>query len=212
MKVSSSKKKNKFFLEEKYPLIALGLLALFCITLAVFAVGNSGGNVMSGNAVTQITGNGVLDNTPSTVVINVADFLNLSANTWKDIVIAVIMLLIVFAGIYDILELTSFFSNKWVIFLIAAGIAIIGALSGIITAMMVFFGQLLAGLGSLAIVAEIGISLFLLIGLSIGSTKIARWAAKRYATKKVVEGIKAGGDVSEAIAGLKQIKEEFKRK
>lgn len=210
-KVHHSKKKQQFF-SEKYPILAMAVLALFCIALALAAISNANGVPLSGNAVTQITGNSVLDNTPTTVVINVAEMLNLPANTWKDIVIAVIMFLIVFAGIFDLIELTSFFSNKWVVVLIAAGLAIIGALSGVISAIMVFLGQVLAGLGAAAVFFEIGVSLLLLIGLSWGAPWAARRAAKRYAAKQVVEGIKKGGEISEAIAGLKQVRDEFKRK
>jgi hypothetical protein len=208
MKVSSSKKKKKFFPEEHYPLVALFVLTLFCITLALSSINSS----MTGNAILpDDSTNSFLDRSPPSGISDIANaFLNVG-NTWKDIIISVIVLLIIFVGIYDILELTTIFSNWWVILIISAGLSIIAALTNIVRNITYWLLSFAAGLGALGIVIEIVISIIIFVGLSIGSPVIARWAARRKAQAVQIRAIKKGSEVSGAITGLKEIWTNLKK-
>lgn len=209
MKVSSSKKKKKFFSEENYPLAALFILTLFCVGLAVASINSS----MTGNTVTNnvITGNAALDNPAPQIVIDITSWF-VSGTDWKSIIISVIVLLIVFVGLYDILEITSFFSNQWVKLIIAAGISIIAAIVDVINNIASFMIQIAAGLGTIGVVLEIIVSIILFIGLSLGSNWIAKWSAKRKGQMEYVKAIKSSGEAGAAIRGLRELQQEFRKR
>lgn len=133
-------------------------------------------------------------------------------NTWKELIIAIIVFMIILAGIYNILTLVSIFDKVWVIWVMTVGLAIIAALTGIIRGITIFMVQFAAGLGAIAIVLEIIISIVIFIGLSIGSTWIAKWAAKRKAQTETIKAIKGAGEAGAAITGLKAIQKSFKEK
>lgn len=210
MKINSSNKKKRS-LEEKFPLIALGIIAFICITLMLAAIGKPTGNIISENTI-SMTGNVFLDEAPPETVSNIWDALNLVGNTWKDVIISVIVLLILFVGIYDLLELTTIFSNWWVILIISAGMSIIAALTNIIRNITYGLISFAAGFGALGIAIEIIISIIIFIGLSVGSNWIAKWAAKRKGQKEYIKSIKSSSEAGAAIRGLREIQQEFKRK
>jgi hypothetical protein len=105
-------------------------------------------------------------------------FLNLTG-TWRQIILGILILIVIFAALYDILQLISIFQSRWVMMLIAFALALAAALTNIIHKIAVWMATVAAGLGAAAIFIEIVICLVIFVGLSFGSTWIAKWAAKR---------------------------------
>ncbi|HPD81497.1 MAG TPA: hypothetical protein PK357_00155 [Candidatus Pacearchaeota archaeon] len=138
-------------------------------------------------------------------------FLNLTG-TWREILLGFLILLIIFAAMYDILQLISIFQSKWVILLIAFAIALAAALTNFVHKMAVLLTQILAGLGAAAIFVEIAICIVIFVGLSFGSTWIGKWAAKRKGNVEEIKAIKSAGQAKAAIRGMREIQEEFRRK
>lgn len=138
-------------------------------------------------------------------------FLNLTG-TWREILLGFLILLIIFAAMYDMLHLISIFQSKWVILLIAFAIALAAALTNFVHKMAVLLTQILAGLGAAAIFIEIAICIVIFVGLSFGSTWIGKWAAKRKAQTETIKAIHGAGEAKAAIRGMRDIQEEFKRK
>lgn len=138
-------------------------------------------------------------------------FLNLTG-TWREIILGFLILLIIFAAMYDILQLISIFQSRWVVLLIAFAIALAAALTNFVHKMAVLLTQILAGLGAAAIFIEILVCIIIFVGLSFGSTWIGKWAAKRKGNVEEIKSIKSAGQAKAAIRGMREIQEEFRRK
>lgn len=153
----------------------------------------------------------VLDEAAPASIVFISQILNLGS-VWKEIIIGLIMLAIIIAALYDILELTSIFESKPVKIIISVGLGLVFALTGLVNNFTIGMISFAAGFGAFAIWVEIMISILIFIGLSIGSTFISKWAAKKYANKQLVTAVKSGGEAAGAIRGLRTIQKEFKSK
>ena len=131
---------------------------------------------------------------------------------WKDFIIGIIILVIMIAALYDILELTSIFESKTVKLLISIGFGIIFAITGLVNSVTIGMVSFAAGFGAFAIWVEIIIALGVFVGLTIGNNFIAKWAAKRKGQKEHIKAISSSSEASAAIEGLRNIQKEFKRK
>ena len=210
-RVIPSKKVNNFFIFKNKVAPIVLIIALLALTIFLSfvttgnAVNNSNGNVISGNAVGSS-----LDNPAPVWITNVTNFLGIG-DTWKQVIIGIIIMLIIFAGFYDILELTSIFSNSWVITLIAAGLAIILALVDVVRQIATLLFTFAATLGAIGIFLEIVVCIIIFIGLTFGGSRIALWAAKRKGQKELIKGIKSADEAGAAISGLRRIQKRFKK-
>lgn len=138
-------------------------------------------------------------------------FLNITG-TWRDVVLGLIILLIIFAAMYDILTLISIFQSKWVKLVIALGLALAAALTNIVYKITLFLLQYAAALGAIGIFIEIVICIIIFVGLAVGSTWIGKWAAKRKGQVAELKAIESSGNAKAAIRGMRNIQEEFERK
>jgi hypothetical protein len=125
--------------------------------------------------------------------------------TWKQIIVGIIVFLIIFAGLRDILTLTSLFEKAN--FIIAFGLAVIAMLSGLVNGIATAMLSLAATLGTLGIVLEIIIAIVIFIGLTVANERISMFAAKKYAVNAKVKGLKSG---AEGAAGFKALRDLFK--
>ncbi|MFH1503549.1 MAG: hypothetical protein ABIE36_02740 [Candidatus Diapherotrites archaeon] len=141
----------------------------------------------------------------------VLGFLNITG-TWREVVLGLIVLLIIFAALYDILMLINIFQIKWVKIIIAAGLAIVAALTNVVSKFTLFLLKVAAGFGAIGIFIEIIITIILFVGLAMGSNWIAKWAAKRKGQAAELAAIESSGDTKAAIRGMRNIQEEFERK
>lgn len=130
----------------------------------------------------------------------------------SDVIVSIIVTLIIFAGLYDMLELLSIFQLQWVKYVIAGGITIIGVIYKVPIYITSVGASYVASLGAIGIILEILIVIILFIGLIIGGTWAGRFAAKRQGQLAIIQTLKTSGNVKAAIAGLKDIEEEFKKK
>jgi hypothetical protein len=129
--------------------------------------------------------------------------------TWKEVIIGLIFLAIIISGVYDILLLTSIFSDKSPVkIIISVGLGLVFALTGMVNGFTTWMLQFAAAGGVLVIVIEIVVSLLIFFGLSIGSYPIAKWAAKRQANVAMVNAVKESGKTA---AGAEFLKELYKR-
>jgi hypothetical protein len=200
---SSKKVKRFFFFNNKVaPMVFIAGVLVFALFLFFF--NSSTGGVISGNAITLTT-------SPPQFILTITDFLNLGA-IWKDILISLIVLVILYAGLYDILELTSIFSNPWVMHIIAGGLALIACLTSLVYTIVTFALQVASSIGAFGIAIEVIMAVVVFIGLSFGSSKIALWAAKRKAQQAMIKTSVAAGDVAAGIRGMRTIEKEFKKK
>jgi hypothetical protein len=219
----SSKKHSSFF-KKYFPVILVAAVLLTIVIL--FSVTNSTGNVVTGNAETVLPNGAhgtdttdILSNSVPNWGESVVNFFNTGAptdavkigTTWKDLIIVIVVFVIILAGMFDILTLTSIFDNAWVIWIMSVGLAIIASLTGVIRNVTTFLIQVAAGFGAIGIAVEIIISIVIFIGLSIGGTFFAKWAAKRKAQKEMVKSIKGAGSAAAAITGLKDIQKALRK-
>ena len=94
--------------------------------------------------------------------------------------------------------------------IIAGGLAVVGALSGLVNAISVLLVSIAAGAGALAIYVEIMISIVVFVGLSVASPKIQQWAAERKRDADINAAIRASGKYQAAQeVFLKNLKTSF---
>ncbi len=140
------------------------------------------------------------------------NILNIFGTTGTNRVIGIIITLIIFAGLYDILELVGIFQTNWVKSVIAIGLGIIAVLIELPLQIATFGAGLASTFGAIGIALEIIIATLIFIGLVIGNTWAAKFAAKRHGQMAKIKAVRASGDVVGAIKGLREIQEEFKKK
>jgi presenilin-like A22 family membrane protease len=191
---------------KRFALILLSALFIFSLfgslnLISAADPSSSGGdttyNIYSGDIVDTDHGAG-----------KILGFLNLTG-TWRQIILGLLILLIVFAAMYDILLLLSIFPSRWVKILLAAAIAIAAALTNIIHKIAVWFATVAAGLGVAAIFIEIVICIVIFVGLSFGSNWFAKFAARRKAAVAEATAIEGSGRAKAAITGLENVQEGF---
>jgi len=210
-KVTHYKKQNKHlsFLKRFLPVILIFTVLLSIIVLLIINHPATG-NVITGNADAGTSGTSFLDNSISVGVSDWTSWLDVG-NTWRDLLVFSIVFIILLTAIADMMMLLSLFSN-WVSWIIAAGIAIIGALTSLIRQISIFLITTAAGLGAIGVFVEVIIVIVIFIGLSFGSSKIALFAAKRRAQREHIKSIKGAGEATAAIAGLRAIEAEFSQR
>jgi len=148
-----------------------------------------------------------LDDAPkSQIIIDVTSFLNLGS-AWKEIIIGIIILAIIVFALFDILSLTSLFSAPANL-VISIGLGLIFLITGMVNGFTLFMTQLLAGLGAFAIWFEIGISLLIFIGLSMGSGPIQRWAARMHGNRLKVKAMESANTVNAGATFLKRVSKD----
>jgi len=116
-------------------------------------------------------------------LIKVARALNLGVN-YNTFFISIIMIAIIILALYEILTLTSLFQDGKVKIIISIGLGFIFVLTGGVNAITKFMVGLLSWAGAFAIWLEIGVSIVIFIGLSIGAGPIQNWANKQYARRE----------------------------
>ena len=111
--------------------------------------------------------------------------------TWQSIIMLIVVLAILLAGFYDMLALISIFDNDWVKWVIAIGMAVIASITGLVRGIAVRLIQFAATFGAIGLFLEVIIVVVVWVGLSMGSTKIAKFAMKRKMLKEKIKAIKA---------------------
>lgn len=123
------------------------------------------------------------------------EFIGLGFDSWEMVVVGMMVILIIAAGLYDILALVGLFEDKYVKLIIAAGLGIIAGLLGLVKTIVVYVAGAAATLGAFAIFLEVGIALVIFIGLSIGGKWASKFSAKREAAKAEAQGEKLAGRI-----------------
>jgi len=199
-KINSSKKEKgffSFFTKRKVAPVVLAFVFLaLAILLPFFTTGNAVNSSVSGHA-------SFLDNPVSIKFPNAMNWLNIG-NTWKDVIVYIIILGLIFVMLLDILLLTSLFS-EWASFFIAVGFSIIGALTNVIRQISIWAITIAAGLGVVAGFIEIIVAIVVFVGLVFASPKIAGFAARRKAQAMKVRAIKSAGEAGGAISFLRRL-------
>ncbi len=198
---SPKKAKESFFMHNRVSIIAL-VVSVLCLALLLVSNLNSTGDSITGNTLS------ISDNPPQ-IILTLSNFLNLGS-TWRELIISLVVLLIIFSVLFDLIEVTSIFSNPWVMYVIAGGLAVIACLTSIVYNITTFALQLLAGFGALGVVIEIAVAIIMGVGLAVGNSKIAIWVAKSKAQKEEIKAIKGAGAAGGAITALKKKKKRFK--
>jgi hypothetical protein len=208
---SSSNKKSKrpiSFFKKFLPWLIV-IAVLLAIALLLNAV--STGNVVTG----KVVGENVLEGKVSTWGDKVISFFNVGVSeglgvgdTWKDLIIVIIVFVIILAGMYDILMLVSIFDDKWVIWVMSIGLAIVAALTGLVRGITIFLIQVAAGFGAIGIFLEIIISIFIFILLSFGSKWVAQWSANRQANKILAKATRGIGKMKAGARAIKEMGKE----
>lgn len=199
-KISSSKKKGSFFSfftkRKTAPVVLAFVFLALAILLPFFTTGNAVNSSISGQA-------SFLDNPVSIKFPDAMNWLNVG-NTWKDVIVYIIILGLIFVMLLDILLLTSIFS-EWACFFIAVGFSIIGALTNVIRQISIWVITIAAGLGVVAGFVEIIVAIVVFIGLVFASPKIAEFAARRKAQAVKIRSIKSAGEAGGAINFLRRL-------
>jgi len=203
---SSGRKKKFFFLNGKLtPTVLVFVFLALAILLPFITTGNAVNTTVTGQVSESFLDKPAAINWP-----NALGWLDIG-NTWRDIIVYIVVLLILFVMLYDILLLTSIFSGL-ASFVIALGMSVIAALTNIIRQVSVWFITIASTMGIAAGFLEIGVSIVIFVGLVFGSSRIAIWAAKRKAQREEIKAITGAGQAGAAISGLKDIQEKFRHK
>jgi len=199
-KINSSKKKKSFFSFFTNHRVASTFLAFVFLALVIllpfFTTGNAVNFSTSGHA-------SFLDNPVSIKFPNAMNWLNIG-NTWKDVIVYIIILGLIFVMLLDILLLTSIFS-EWASFFISVGFSIIAALTNVIRQISIWVITIAAGLGVVAGFIEIIVAIVVFVGLVFASPKIAEFAARRKAQAVKIRSIKSAGEAGGAINFLRRL-------
>jgi hypothetical protein len=148
-----------------------------------------------------------LDKIPTNEIVNrVTNFLGFG-ETWKQIVISLVVFLIIFAGLKDLVAFAPLF-RKSTATVIAFGLAIIAILIGLVRSMAVLLLSFAAVLGTLGIIVEIIVAIVIFIGLSIANDKIAEWAVKKYGHAAKIQALRGSYETASAIKGLRKVQRE----
>jgi len=131
----------------------------------------------------------------------ITDNLGFFGDDLHSILISLIVSLIIFAGIYDILELISILENKWVKIVIASGLGLIAVILQWPVKIAAFIMGFGATFGAIGIALEIVMVTMIFIGLVFGGAWAARLAAKRKAAKAIAKGELFAGK----LKGLKKV-------
>lgn len=199
-KVNSRKKQKKFFFfnGKVAPAVLAFVFLALAILLPFIATGNAVNSTITGKA-------SFLDN-PVSISGNwwdaVNNWLNVG-NSWREVIVYIIVLVIIFAILLDILLLTSIFSS-WVSVIIAIGFSIIASLVNIVRQLSVWIITITAELGLLAGFVEIVVSIVVFVGLVFASKPIAMFAAKRKAAAMTIRAIKSTGEAGAGMTGLRE--------
>ena len=208
-KVNSSKKKRKFFSfftkNKVAPVVLAFVFLALVILLPFFTTGNAVNSTVTGKA-----SDNLIEGPVTGGWLNAVKWLNLPEPlSWKELIVFIITLAIMFAIILDILLLVSLFSG-WVCYIIAAGMSIIGSLIGVIRIISTWFITIGATVGIAAGFLEIIVSIVIFIGLIFANPKITEFAERRKASKERAKAIRGSGKVGAAITGLKEIQRRLK--
>jgi len=237
--VKKSSKKNNFVYtikNNKLLQVGIAVVALLLVAILISNIVDPTGNVITGNAFVDVNKNGCDDVTHLTAA-NVAcddtkkstvsgkDVLNgemppevLALVTWltgddgthwKDLIISVLVLLIIFAGLYDILTLLSIFPSPWVHIVLAAAISVIAALADGVSGITVWMLKIMGPATTLAIIIEIAVCIGLFILLSIGNNWAARFALKRKMQVRALQSAEGADKAATAIENLAKMEKAF---
>ncbi len=205
-KAVSHKKSKGFFLFFTHNKVAPAVLTLVFLALVIALPFFTTGNAVN----STITGHSFLDEPASIKFPNALNWIQIG-NTWREVIVYIIVLAILFVILFDILSLASIF-EPWVSGIIAGGFSIIAALTDIIRQISMWAITIASGAGIAAGFLEIIISIVIFVGLIFGSSRIAIFSAKRKAQREQIKAIKGAGDAGAAITGLKMIQKKFKYK
>ena len=118
------------------------------------------------------------------------EFLDLGTS-WADVIVAVAIMIIVFAAAFDILNLTAF-STGWVKYVISVGVAVVFAVTGGIGWFSLWMVKLAGGSVLIATFITIVIGAFLLFMGTIAKDKLSRVKTKSDVSKIERAGSLAG--------------------
>jgi hypothetical protein len=226
-KINSHKSwKSLFFFNNKTTAIVLTFVFLFLLVLLpLFTTGSAinssltgmvgEGDEQSGDVnvfnIYQGGSNG-LDGVVTWKWLNAVQWLNLpDPLTWKEFIVFIVTIAILFTMLFDMLSLISIFSG-WASGVIAGGMTIVASLVGFVRVITTWFITIGATMGIAAGFIEIGVSIVIFVGLVFGSSVIARFAAKRKGQKEYIKAIGSSAQAGAAIKGLRHIQKEFRRK
>ena len=129
-------------------------------------------------------------------LLGTVQFFNLG-NTWADLIVALAVILMIFAATYDILLFTAF-ESSWVKYIISGSVALIFGVTGGIGAFAVFMGRLMGGSVMLATFVSIGIAIVFFVIAGVFKARLKVIMAKQ----KAVEAEGGFAKVEAAIKGL----------
>jgi hypothetical protein len=184
---------------KRFAFVLFFALLIFNLFGSLNVVSAAGGdtityNINEGNVIDTSHGFGKIFN-----------FLNLTPATWRELILAFLVLLIIFAGMFDILQMISIFQTDWVKVVIAIAIALAGALTGIVRKLAVSMAQWAAGLGAAAIFVEVIVCIAIFFGLAVGNKALARWNARRQAAMDEAQIIRKTGNIKGGIDVLNEV-------
>ena len=173
---------------EKKRIIALVFLGLFFLSLTITLVSAQ-----------------LLDNVKGQIDKIISE--NFGEKT-SDIIVSIIVTLIIFAGLYDILELLSIFQLPWVKYVIAGGITIIGVIYKLPIYITSWGASIVVSLGAIGIILEILVVIVIFIGLIFGGNWAGKFAAKREAQIGKIKALKRAGRINAGATVLEGVSEE----
>lgn len=125
------------------------------------------------------------------------DFFGIDGDNFQEVILAIIVVAIIYAGIFDILKLLSIFHSRWVKVIISLGIAIAAGMTGMVIGIVGWSLKLVGTLGAIGILLEIIAAIVIFVGLSWGQDWAQMWA-----TKRAAKAAEAGGEMAAAGARI----------
>jgi hypothetical protein len=123
-------------------------------------------------------------------------------------IVAVFIFLILMFGIIDILNLVGIFFSKKTNYLIGFTLAFLVTIFRGLSKFVLFLFNLVAGLGAIAVIAEIGAAFIIFIGLAWCSEKAFAWALKRKIKAEALRGAEGPAKAWEKLKKFEKLTEE----
>ncbi|MEK6917541.1 MAG: hypothetical protein AABW51_01195 [Nanoarchaeota archaeon] len=124
----------------------------------------------------------------------------------QQIILTLIVIVILFAVLYDITMFMPFITSNPVRYIVAGGLTLAAVITGgmykIYNAVLV----VVASFGAAGVFIAIFVSIAIFIGLMVGNTFLAKWAAKIKGQQEELKAIKNANEAGATIQALRALK------
>jgi hypothetical protein len=142
-------------------------------------------------------------------VVSAFEISDYVSGNWRETILFLIVLVIMFAVIYDITMFFPFISSPWVRYVIAGGLTVAVLVLGWVQWLSDYALTWAAGLGAFTVFFLIIGGFVMLIALASGHNLIMRWATRVRMGMEAMRADRAAHETAQTIRSLREIHDEL---